>query len=539
MPFRSVSTDAEGDDLDRIEEALENMGQAAYGVFPEDTEVKFIQAATANERLYDLFLERTNSELSKLVLGQTMTTDSGSSRSQGEVHERVADAYTADDSEFLLTLINDTLLPFLIRHGYPLAGCEFIWDETISLSKPEQFKIVQGLMQHSGHKLSRAYLEETFGVEFEAEAVVGADGAAVVETRPILGYHIEAGVVDRNEARAQLNLPEQDESEAIAQRRLKAQLSVLQAATQAGVPLQAALLLANLTLPGGLPAEQPELPGKSEGSPAVSVSPTAQLTALYSGAGCCGAHGVSQVTAAADDALLSLIDRLISVIYAGQSDPEALVDLPLFNYLNDKLQEAIEIAWDAPDAKLKSFLSKNVQRFSGFKSYQVAQEMTRKLYDAEGKIRTYREFRADALAVNDLYNVNYLKTEYEHAVAGAQMAAKWSELEPEALLQYRTVGDDLVRPEHRKLNNITLPRDHPFWETHYPPNDWNCRCDAVEVDENTPVTDASDLNELPAVPRLFQHNVGAKGQLFSEEHPYFQVPAPVTTAIEKQLNLTL
>ena len=566
MPYRAVTTEAEGEELERIEEIIANMGQASYGVFPDDVKIEWISAATANERLYDTFIDRANSELSKLILGQTMTTDSGSSLSQSEVHERVAASYTRADSDFLLSLLNDTLLPFLIRHGYPLKGCEVAWDDSETLTKKELFEIVQGVMQNSGYQVKRTWLESTFGIELEpdAAAVAAAGGTqgtaadATAEARPILGYHIEAGVVNRNEARAQLNLPEENEDEAIAQRKLKAQLSVLQAATAAGVPLAEALALAGITLPKVSPAEQPtgddepepdgagpgpDLPGKPKGSPAggLPVSPAADVSALYAGSCCSAGHGTAAVQASAADEqkLQSLMERLIGVLYAGAGDPEAvLVDLPLYEYLNEQLGAAIEIAWKAPDQKLKAFLYKNVQRFSGFKSYRVCQELTRKLYDAAGEIRPFVDFKADALQLNQLYNVHHLKTEYEHAVAGAQMASKWAELEPGSLLQYRTVGDDLVRPEHRRYDNITLPASHSFWLTHYPPNDWNCRCDAVELVDEAEVSTAAELEDLPEVPQLFAHNVGTTGQLFGDEHPYFaQVPKKVATKIEQQRQL--
>jgi hypothetical protein len=42
------------------------------------------------------------------------------------------------------------------------------------------------------------------------------------------------------------------------------------------------------------------------------------------------------------------------------------------------------------------------------------------------------------------------------------------------------------RPQHLAWNGLTLPADHPFWQSHYPPNGWNCfpgstpvRCDAL------------------------------------------------------------
>lgn len=35
------------------------------------------------------------------------------------------------------------------------------------------------------------------------------------------------------------------------------------------------------------------------------------------------------------------------------------------------------------------------------------------------------------------------------------------------------------RPEHRKWYNLVLPADNPFWQTHYPPNGWGCKCGVV------------------------------------------------------------
>jgi SPP1 gp7 family putative phage head morphogenesis protein len=566
MPYRAVKTEAEGDELQRIEEIIADMGQASYGVFPEDVKIDFISPATGNVALYDTFVERANSELSKLVLGQTMTTDSGSSRSQGEVHERVAASYTRADAEFLASLINEQLLPFMVQHGYKVAGLEFVYDESEQLPKLDQFKIAEGLLK-AGLKVKRTWLESTFGVELEdeptaaAEAVAGAVPGAEVKVPQILGYHIENGVASRNEARAPLGLPAEDDSKDKARAELKAQLAIVGAATAAGVPLEAALLLASLKIelppaaesaadepgpdePGGAPGAGGGAPGKPKGSPAAPVGPNsaADLQALYGSTSCCTT--LHQATAAAapvgDEAeLASLWDRLVNVIYAGGGE-ELLLDLPLFEYIEQALQGAVNIAWNATDPGLKKALYKNVQRFSGFKSHKVCRQLTRALVDADGKILDFAAFKAEADKINTLYNVAYLKTEYEQAVAAAQMASKWADFEPTGLLQYRTVGDDLVRPEHRKFDGVTLPASHSFWATHYPPNDWNCRCDTVEmVDDELPHTPAEQLAGLPDVPALFAHNVGASGEIFGKEHPYFEVPAATAKAIDKQLKLNL
>ena len=32
------------------------------------------------------------------------------------------------------------------------------------------------------------------------------------------------------------------------------------------------------------------------------------------------------------------------------------------------------------------------------------------------------------------------------------------------------------RVDHVILDGTVLPKDHPFWDTHFPPNGWNCKC---------------------------------------------------------------
>lgn len=43
-------------------------------------------------------------------------------------------------------------------------------------------------------------------------------------------------------------------------------------------------------------------------------------------------------------------------------------------------------------------------------------------------------------------------------------------------LRYVAVMDGLTRPEHAAWHDTVLHIDDPWWQTHYPPNGWNCRC---------------------------------------------------------------
>ncbi len=53
--------------------------------------------------------------------------------------------------------------------------------------------------------------------------------------------------------------------------------------------------------------------------------------------------------------------------------------------------------------------------------------------------------------------------------------------------EYVTVGDDRVRPEHEELDGTRRKAGDPFWDKYWPPNGWNCRCQAVAIydDEST------------------------------------------------------
>lgn len=70
-------------------------------------------------------------------------------------------------------------------------------------------------------------------------------------------------------------------------------------------------------------------------------------------------------------------------------------------------------------------------------------------------------------------------------------------------LRYTALLDNRTRPLHRRWHGIILPQDHPWWETHYPPNGWRCRCKAMSVSgedleqEGWQVSEAPDEGEEP------------------------------------------
>jgi SPP1 gp7 family putative phage head morphogenesis protein len=69
----------------------------------------------------------------------------------------------------------------------------------------------------------------------------------------------------------------------------------------------------------------------------------------------------------------------------------------------------------------------------------------------------------------------------------AYATGRWAQIKRLAdrrpYLRYVAVMDDRTRPLHRAWHDLVLRWDHPFWETHFPPNGWNCRCSIQQLSE--------------------------------------------------------
>ena len=65
-------------------------------------------------------------------------------------------------------------------------------------------------------------------------------------------------------------------------------------------------------------------------------------------------------------------------------------------------------------------------------------------------------------------------------------------------LRYEGILDSRIRPLHRAWHGTILPMDHPWWKTHYPPNGWRCRCDAVAVSDADLEENGWKVTEMPA-----------------------------------------
>lgn len=119
-------------DVDTLRQALMDLGADTCAVMPAGMEITFERAANSGfasgDDFYLKFSEWLNKEISKIVLGQTMTSEDGSSLAQAKVHDDVRkDIRNADALQLADTINRDLIQPFIdlnfgprkSEHDYP------------------------------------------------------------------------------------------------------------------------------------------------------------------------------------------------------------------------------------------------------------------------------------------------------------------------------------------------------------------------------------------------------------------------------------
>jgi hypothetical protein len=167
VPIRIAKVASQSDTVkNEVAGWLEEMGSAAYGVFPIGTEVEIKEnSKTDSFNVFYQKIQALDKELSKLILHQTMTTENGASKAQGTVHENTLEQVIKSDKKKMLSFLNKRLVPAMRNLGYSIPDNAKI---TIEKTKdPEnQIKIDSQLMSN-GYVLKQQYVEETYGVEIE------------------------------------------------------------------------------------------------------------------------------------------------------------------------------------------------------------------------------------------------------------------------------------------------------------------------------------------------------------------------------------
>lgn len=155
MPMRIARTTTRDDkERAKIEKMLRESGLAGYMLADQGTELEFVESSKGDAfNVYDKRIDRANSELSKLIIGQTMTIES-------ETHLEVFQNLVEADCDTLRDMVNNQFIPHMIRNGFPLNGIHFDWDYSIDYT-PEQQKAYEEMILNN-YEVDPSYFEEKY-----------------------------------------------------------------------------------------------------------------------------------------------------------------------------------------------------------------------------------------------------------------------------------------------------------------------------------------------------------------------------------------
>lgn len=154
----------------KLLEALEKMGGGGQLVRPAGTSVNFVEGGANNPNgdLYNNLIKACDAQMSKLILGQTETTESSSSSgyAQAEVHAETENDINVSDINFVRRLLNRRVCKILQANGVPIDGGYFhVKNAEEKLSKTEWLDIYIRLRNEAQLPISDDTLYETFGID--------------------------------------------------------------------------------------------------------------------------------------------------------------------------------------------------------------------------------------------------------------------------------------------------------------------------------------------------------------------------------------
>jgi phage gp29-like protein len=153
--------------------AVLTLGKDGGAVMPEGTSIDFVETHMRGELPQPPLVEACDFQISKAILGGTLTTESGDrgARSLGEVHERNETDIAEDDGPSLCeTLRRDLFRPLVLFNlgDYPIPHAEFPSEEQEDLLERAQRDKI--LIKELGLPVKLRQVYDTYGWEEPGES---------------------------------------------------------------------------------------------------------------------------------------------------------------------------------------------------------------------------------------------------------------------------------------------------------------------------------------------------------------------------------
>jgi len=170
MPIEDYTYDTDDDEArERVIKDAQEAGALKKYIHAKDVSLNLIEAGnkTGSSDLYDKLCERCNMELSKLFLGNTLTTEAQNTGTQslGTVHKKEEEQILKADQKYVLNVLNYDMTDIFAAMGINTSGGKFTFPEPKSVDLTAKANILVQLQTNYHLPISDDYLYETFGIE--------------------------------------------------------------------------------------------------------------------------------------------------------------------------------------------------------------------------------------------------------------------------------------------------------------------------------------------------------------------------------------
>ncbi len=185
MPLRlgKYSAAASEEDKKALMEAIYSLGSDAAGIVPESTLIEFIESQkTTSVEIYEQLARYCDEQISKAVLGQTLSSDSGGgSYAQGKVHNEVRHDLTVADAKALAVTIRRDIIRPLVEYnfGYNVNIPFFTFDCQEAEDQKEAVEIYRTLACDMGLKIPESHIYKKFNIPKPEEGEKVLDPSAI------------------------------------------------------------------------------------------------------------------------------------------------------------------------------------------------------------------------------------------------------------------------------------------------------------------------------------------------------------------------
>jgi hypothetical protein len=151
------------DEMMKLITGIEKRGAGGVAQVPEGMDIQMDnQSSSSQNQLFEGYMKELRDRLTVLILGQTMTTQDGSSRSQAEVHQTEQESKYTSDEIYVLDILNYEFKDYLPLWGFTVPeGAEFIYKPNSQHEIEEKLRNYERL-RNLGMVFSDQDLRDTF-----------------------------------------------------------------------------------------------------------------------------------------------------------------------------------------------------------------------------------------------------------------------------------------------------------------------------------------------------------------------------------------